>query len=202
VLNLSLEYLIINRQQPVLTIESGDTVVYETRDVSDNQITPDSTAEAVAALDWDRAYPLAGPVFVEGAEPGDTLAIEILAMETRGWGYTMIIPGFGLLADDFPDPYIRVFDLTNGEFAYPGLCGNTSVQDLTHLPIASCSLRAGVHVEVEVIGEVPIPVLPGVGSRPDVEGDSASSSRSSSASFSAAGRRKSWSPTSIQTGAL
>ena len=46
--------------EPVLTIESGDTVVYETRDVSDNQITPDSTAEAIAALDWDRVYPLAG----------------------------------------------------------------------------------------------------------------------------------------------
>ena len=39
-------------------------------------------------------------------------------METRGWGYTLIIPGFGLLPDDFPDPYIRVFDLSNGEFAY------------------------------------------------------------------------------------
>jgi acetamidase/formamidase len=97
--------------EPVLTIESGDSVVYETRDVSDNQITPESTAEAIAALDWDRVYPLAGPVLVEGAEPGDTLAIEILKMETRGWGYTLIIPGFGLLPDEFPDPYIRVFDL-------------------------------------------------------------------------------------------
>jgi acetamidase/formamidase len=100
------------------TVENGDSVVYETRDVSDNQITPDSTAEAIAALDWDRVYPLAGPVRVEGAEPGDALAIEILAMETRGWGYTIIIPGFGLLPDEFPDPYIRVFDLSNGEFAY------------------------------------------------------------------------------------
>ena len=104
--------------EPVLTIESGDTVVYETREVSDNQITPDSTAEDIASLDWDRVYPLAGPVLVAGAEPGDTLAIEILAMETRGWGYTLIIPGFGLLPDDFPDAYIRVFDLSNGEFAY------------------------------------------------------------------------------------
>ncbi len=104
--------------EPVLTIESGDTVVYETREVSDNQITPDSTAEDIASLDWDRVYPLAGPVLVAGAEPGDTLAIEILAMETRGWGYTLIIPGFGLLPDDFPDAYIRVFDLSNGDFAY------------------------------------------------------------------------------------
>ena len=104
--------------EPVLTIESGDTVLYETREVSDNQITPESTAEDIASLDWDRVYPLAGPVLVAGAEPGDTLAIEIVAMETRGWGYTLIIPGFGLLPDDFPDAYIRVFDLSNGDFAY------------------------------------------------------------------------------------
>jgi acetamidase/formamidase len=70
--------------EPVLTIESRDTVVYETRDVSDNQIAPESTAEAIAALDWDRVYPLAGPVLVEGAEPGDTLAIENLDVETQG----------------------------------------------------------------------------------------------------------------------
>jgi acetamidase/formamidase len=104
--------------EPVLTISSGDTVAYETREVSDGQITPESTAEVIATLDWDRVYPLAGPVLVEGAEPGDTLAIEILKVETRGWGYTLIIPGLGLLPDDFPDPYVRVFDLSDGEFAY------------------------------------------------------------------------------------
>jgi acetamidase/formamidase len=104
--------------EPVLTIESGDSVTYETRDVSDNQITPDSTADVIPELDWDRVYPLSGPVFVEGAEPGDTLAIEVLAMETRGWGYALIIPGLGLLPDDFPDPCIRVFDLSDREFAY------------------------------------------------------------------------------------
>ena len=104
--------------EPVLTIESGDTVVYETRDVSDNQITPESTADVIPALDWSRVYPLAGPLHVERAEPGDTLAVEILDLETRGWGYTLIIPGFGLLPDDFPDPYIRVFDLSDGEHAY------------------------------------------------------------------------------------
>jgi len=103
--------------EPGLAIESGDTVVFETREVSDGQITRDSTAEAIGELDWDRVYPLAGPVRVEGAEPGDTLAVEILDVETRGWGYTLIIPGFGLLPDDFPQPYLRVFDLPDGDFA-------------------------------------------------------------------------------------
>ena len=104
--------------EPVLTVESGDTVVYETRDVTDNQITPDSTAEAIAGLDWSRVYPLAGPIRVEGAAPGDTLVVEILDLQTRGWGYTAIIPGFGLLPDDFPEPYLRIFDLSDGEFAH------------------------------------------------------------------------------------
>src|SRR3954451_2028773 len=103
--------------EPVLTIDDGDTVVYETRDVSDNQITRESDTSAIADLDWDRVYPLAGPVRVEGAAPGDTLAVEILELETRGWGWTAVLPGLGLLPDDFPDAYLRIFDLAEGEVA-------------------------------------------------------------------------------------
>ncbi len=103
--------------EPVMTIESGDTVVVHTRDVSDNQITPESTASAIDRLDWDRVYPLAGPIAVAGAEPGDVLAVEVLDMHTEGWGWTAILPGLGLLADDFPDAYLRVFDISAGDFA-------------------------------------------------------------------------------------
>jgi acetamidase/formamidase len=101
--------------EPVLTIESGDTVVVHTRDVSDNQITPDSTADAIPGLDWDRVYPLAGPIAIAGAQPGDTLAVDVLDLHTQGWGWTAILPGFGLLPDDFPDPYLRIFDLSDGD---------------------------------------------------------------------------------------
>ena len=103
---------------PVLTVESGDTVVVHTRDVSDDQITPNSTADVIAGLDWDRVYPLAGPIAVDGAEPGDTLAVEVLDLHTQGWGWTAILPGLGLLPDDFPDPYLRTFDLTTGDVTY------------------------------------------------------------------------------------
>jgi acetamidase/formamidase len=104
--------------EPILEIESGDTVVVWTRDVSDNQIGPDSDTSAIAGLDWDRVYPLAGPIAVKGAEPGDTLAIEILDIHTQGWGWSAILPGLGLLADDFPDPYLRIFDLSHGDVVY------------------------------------------------------------------------------------
>jgi acetamidase/formamidase len=103
---------------PVLTVESGDTVVVHTRDVSDDQVGPDSTVDVIAGLDWDRVYPLAGPIAVDGAEPGDTLAVEILDLHTQGWGWTAILPGLGLLPDDFPDAYLRVFDLSDGDLIH------------------------------------------------------------------------------------
>ncbi|HEX5621808.1 MAG TPA: acetamidase/formamidase family protein [Solirubrobacteraceae bacterium] len=104
--------------EPVLEIDSGDTVVVWTRDVSDNQIGPDSDTSVIATLDWDRVYPLAGPIVVKGAQPGDTLAVEILDIHTQGWGWTAILPGLGLLPDDFPDAYLRIFDLSHGDVAY------------------------------------------------------------------------------------
>jgi len=104
--------------EPVLTVDSGDTVVLQTRDVSDNQITPDSDTGTIAGLDWDRVYPLAGPIAVAGAEPGDALAIEILELQPRGWGWTAILPGLGLLPDEFPDAYLRIFDLSQGDVTY------------------------------------------------------------------------------------
>ena len=101
-----------------LTIDSGDVVVVRTRDVSDNQITPASTSAALAELNWERVYPLAGPIRVEGAREGDTLAVEILEIHTEGWGWAAILPGLGLLADEFKIPYLRMFDLSNGDAAY------------------------------------------------------------------------------------
>src|SRR3954449_9203955 len=112
--------------EPVLSIADGDTVVFETRDVSDNQIGPDSDASVIASLDWGRVYPLAGPVRVEGAQAGDTLAVQILDLHTKGWGWTAILPGLGLLPDDFPDPYLRIFDLS-GEVA--------ALDDVARIPI-------------------------------------------------------------------
>jgi acetamidase/formamidase len=103
--------------EPLLVIDSGDTVVVWTRDVSDNQIGPGSDAGVISDLDWDRVYPLAGPIGIQGAEPGDTLAIEVLDIHTQGWGWTAVLPGLGLLPDDFPDPYLRIFDLSDGDVA-------------------------------------------------------------------------------------
>jgi acetamidase/formamidase len=111
-------YVWDNELEPVLTVEPGDTVVYRTREVSDGQITPDSTVDDLANLDWDKLYPLAGPVAMQGADPGDVLAVEVVDIHTVGWGWTAILPGAGLLPDDFPDPYLKIFDLSNGDYTF------------------------------------------------------------------------------------
>jgi acetamidase/formamidase len=94
--------------EPVLEVEPGSEAGFTVRDASDEQLGPDSTKEDVAALDFDRVNPVSGPVFVKGARPGDALEVEILEFSPRDWGWTAIIPGFGLLADEFPDPWLRI----------------------------------------------------------------------------------------------
>jgi acetamidase/formamidase len=106
-----------NSLQPAVEIDPGDVVHFETQEVTDGQITPGSPASALTELDFDRLYPLAGPVYVRGAEPGDVLEIEMLSLEPLEWGWTGIIPGLGLLSDDFSQPYLRHFDLSNREYA-------------------------------------------------------------------------------------
>jgi acetamidase/formamidase len=92
-------------------IKSGDTVVFETLEASANQITPKSKDAAVANLSFDPIHPLTGPVYVEGAEPGDGLEVEVVSIKHKGWGWNAVIPGFGLLGEDFPTPYLHHYKL-------------------------------------------------------------------------------------------
>ncbi|WKA57731.1 acetamidase/formamidase family protein [Planococcus shenhongbingii] len=104
--------------EPVLTIQSEDTVLFKTQEVADNQFNKNSTSEDIAGLDLGRVYLLAGPVEVEGAEPGDALEVEIVDSKPGGWGWTAILPALGLLPEDFPNAYLKTFDLSNGEFIH------------------------------------------------------------------------------------
>ena len=72
--------------EPVLTVRPGDTIAVETDDFAGGQVSRDSTHDDLLALDFNEIYPLAGPIFVEGAEPGDALAIEFLEFDLPEWG--------------------------------------------------------------------------------------------------------------------
>jgi acetamidase/formamidase len=101
-------YVWDNSIEPVLEVDSGEIVDFIVRDASDEQIRADSTSEDVAKLDFNHVNPVSGPVYVRGAQPGDVLAIDILEFRPRDWGWTALIPGFGLLADEFPEPWLRI----------------------------------------------------------------------------------------------
>ena len=101
-------YVWDNAIPPALEVASGAEVELHVRDAGDEQIGRDSGAEAVTALDFSHVNPVSGPVFVKDAKPGDVLAVEILELRPGDWGWTAIIPGFGLLADEFPDPWLRI----------------------------------------------------------------------------------------------
>jgi acetamidase/formamidase len=105
-------------------------------------------ASALGNLDFNRLYPLAGPIFVKDAQPGDMLEVEILEMRPLEWGWTGIIPGLGLLQEDFTTPYIRYFDLTNGF--------TTALRDDIHIPIQPFCGTMGVATDEPG----PIAVLP------------------------------------------
>lgn len=111
-----------NSIAPVLYIESGEIVTIDAVEASGGQLGPNSTLDDMARLDFAVCDPVQGPIFVRGAEPGDTLQIEVLDLQHGGWGWTAIIPGFGLLADDFTEPALKIWKLEGdtAEFA-PGI---------------------------------------------------------------------------------
>jgi acetamidase/formamidase len=114
-----------NSIPPLLEIEPGDTVVFQTRNASDGRVTPETPVGASpppAEEPSFRGHPLTGPVYVRGAQPGDTLEIEILDLKPGVWGYTSFAPGRGLLPDDFDLRYLHIWDLTSDPAPFkPGI---------------------------------------------------------------------------------
>lgn len=98
-----------NALEPIMTLAPGESAAFQCRDSSDGQITPESTATDLARNDPSRVNPVTGPVRVDGAEPGDILAVTVDSFQPSGFGWTANIPGFGLLADQFPDPALHLW---------------------------------------------------------------------------------------------
>jgi acetamidase/formamidase len=92
-----------NAFPPRIKIAPGETVQFETLDASSGQLSRTSTAADLQKLDLGRVNPVTGPVYIDGAQPGDALKVTVLSFKPSGWGWTGNIPGFGLLADQFPD---------------------------------------------------------------------------------------------------
>jgi acetamidase/formamidase len=98
-----------NALPPALTIAPGATIAFECQDASGGQLTPTSTDADVAAFDFSRTNPVTGPVYIDGAEPGDAVKITIDSFAPSGFGWTALFPGFGLLADQFTTTALHIW---------------------------------------------------------------------------------------------
>lgn len=106
---------------PALRVDPGDTVVLETRDAFDGAITPDTTAADLHRADLNVVHPLTGPVFINGAEPGDLLEVHIVEITPQPFAFTTIVPGFGFLREFFPTPFLIKWTIARGVAVSPDL---------------------------------------------------------------------------------
>ncbi|MGO9645141.1 MAG: acetamidase/formamidase family protein [Candidatus Bathyarchaeia archaeon] len=107
----SYHYMWSKNHPPVLEIETGEKVTFQVQEVTSCQLTKTSTSDDVAKLDAAKFYPLAGPIKVRGAVPGDALAIDVLKIETADWGWSAVIPGLGTL-EEFTKPFLWTWKLS------------------------------------------------------------------------------------------
>jgi acetamidase/formamidase len=98
-----------NANIPALRIAPGESIEFNTVDASGGQLSAKSTVADLAQLDFGKINPVCGPVYIDGAEPGDAIKVTLLEFGPSGWGWTANIPGFGLLADQFKDPALHIW---------------------------------------------------------------------------------------------
>jgi len=116
-----------NSLPPALRVEPGSTILFHCNDSSAGQLGPSSTVADVVNLDFGKINPVSGPIYIEGAQPGDAVKVTIESFAPRvfdgaGFGWTANIPGFGLLADQFTDPALHVWKYDPASMA-PALWG-------------------------------------------------------------------------------
>ncbi|KAI3401316.1 hypothetical protein diail_11399 [Diaporthe ilicicola] len=129
-----------NAIPPVLTVPSGAEITFDLMDGGNNQIRPDNESSCLSTFDFAIVDPAFGPVYVEGAEPGDVLKVEIQSLTTADYGWTAIFSGFGLLLDDFPEQHVKVWDLS-GKSLLPGTTGASGPPRAVFKPGISVPVR-------------------------------------------------------------
>ena len=140
-----------NTLPPALRAEPGSTILFHCNDSSAGQLGPSSTVADVLNLDFGKINPVSGPIYIEGAEPGDAVKVTIESFAPRvfdgaGFGWTANIPGFGLLADQFTEAALHVwkYDPTSMAPALWGTEGRVPLKPFAGT-IGNALAEAGLH---------------------------------------------------------
>jgi amidase len=131
---------------PAVTVAPGTTILFNCHDCGAGHFGPTSTVADVGTLDFSRVNPVSGPIFIDGAEPGDALKITIETFVPSGFGWTANIPGFGLLADQFTDPALVLWKYEPATLA-PAMFGREGAVPLKPFAgtIGNALAEAGLH---------------------------------------------------------
>jgi len=152
--------------EPALRVPAGTRLRLETADCFDDQV--QAPGDVLDEVDWERVNPATGPVFVEGAGPGDVLSVLIESIETADQGVMAVAPGFGVLGDAFAEQLHRIVPIADGMahiadgIAVPlrpmiGVIGVAPAGE----PVATASPGAhGGNMDTRLIGESAVLYLP------------------------------------------
>jgi amidase len=98
--------------EPVAEVDPGAVVRFEMNDCFTGQIRTE--ADLVTEIDFERINGATGPVAVRGAEPGDSLVVELLEVSPIEWGVATLIPGYGQLDEQVRSPVTKIFEVRDG----------------------------------------------------------------------------------------
>ncbi|MFY4776355.1 acetamidase/formamidase family protein [Metabacillus sp. RGM 3146] len=128
-------YAMSAKNEPVLRVSPGTAVLFETCDCFEDQITSADTP--FDSLDWNKINPATGPVYIEGAEPGDLLAVKIEKITIKKQGVMVTGPDLGILGGELKKNSIRMIPI------------------LDENAMLSSSLQIPVNKMIGVIGTAP-----------------------------------------------
>jgi amidase len=110
-------YAFSRHHPPAARIAPGETVVFETEDAGSHRIVVEDDIRTYTPR-HDYTNPATGPLYIEGAAAGDTLAVRIERIELDAQGYTKISPGAGLLIDEVSAPAAQIWRISGEHGAY------------------------------------------------------------------------------------
>jgi len=119
VVRLPRDYIIYSfskRYVPKYRATPGEVVIFETIDAFGGQIVDESVT--LESIDWSKVNPATGPLYVEGASPGDTLLVEIEEIKVSDKAVIMVAPGFGALPDKEFRPTVKVLEVAGGKVRF------------------------------------------------------------------------------------
>lgn len=109
-------YAMSKDNAPAARVQSGETVIFETLDCFGEQITDES--QHLGGIDWNRINPATGPLYVDGAMPGDTLKVEILIIDLAPQAAMVEAPEEGITGMEAKEETTKILPVIDGKLVF------------------------------------------------------------------------------------